>query len=310
MSISADAGLRELTEGLVLLQEDLLTRDPWLPRGADAVREQLGHASEEGALIVISRAVGALGLLRSDYGLLRLLGPVATGEAEWREAGEILISELERSQAVRGERVKAAANAENRRRWQLLESAGFRRYNAELTLSMAREEWSPASGRYTYRGPRGGGERRGRRRGATPTVRPRRSVRIRPYRSGDAGALRTLHPETAYFSADTVVAKSETGEGMTFIAEEELGDRSRPVGYLYQEVEDGSGEICFVNVAESARGEGLGTRLLTTALDHLFYLEGANSVEISVRPDNPAADLYRRLGFSPVVTYYSYERRF
>lgn len=310
MSVLAESNLQSLAAGLARLQGRLLTRDPWLPKGGEAVRQELCRAAEERALIVIATAAGSLGLLRSDHNLLRLLGPVVAGKRGWSEEGEMLLAELEGAPSVRGQIVKAAVNGDDRRRWRLLESMGFRRYNAELTLTLAREEWFSAPGSGAYREAPGGGERRGRRRGATQTLRRRKSVRIRRYRSGDRGALESLHPESAYFSAETVVARSESGEGMTFIAEEEWGERSRPVGYLYQEVQDRSGEICFVNVEESSRGAGLGTRLITTALDHLFFEEGVESVEISVRPENPAADLYRRIGFTPVVTYYSYERHY
>lgn len=311
MNTSAEtAGLRLLVEGLVSLQQKLLTRDPWLPRSGETLRRELREASETGVLTVISDPTGALGLLRSDHELLRLLGPVVVTGPEWKQAAGSLLSRMERSPAVPGRTVKRAVNAEDEERWRVLESRGFRRYNAELTLTIGREEWCPTPESFRYREARSSGAQRGSRRGGSQSVRRRGSVRIRPYRFEDAAALYRLHPESAYFSAETVVARSESGEGMSFVAVEEQGDRSRVLGYLYQETQDGSGEICFVNVEEAARGAGLGTRLITTAVDHLFSQEGVASVDISVRPDNPAADLYRRLGFSPVVNYYSYERRF
>lgn len=311
MSTSAEtAGLKFLTEGLVRLQQKLLTRDPWLPKSGEALREELRRASESGALTVISTASGALGLLRSDHDLLRLLGPLVREGPDWERKARSLLSQLENAPAVRGRMVKTAINADDEPRWRVLESGGFRRYNAELTLTIARGEWSPSPGRSAYRSFPGIPGERGARRGVGHGVRRGGGVRIRPYRSEDADALFRLHPEAAYFSAQTILSRSEAGEGMIFVAAEERGGQSRALGYLYLETGGGSGEICFVNVEEAARGAGLGTRLITTALDYLFSLEGVESVDISVRPDNPAADLYRRIGFSPVVTYYSYERRF
>lgn len=301
----AASQLEFLTEGLVLRQKKLLTRDPWLPRSADAVALQLREALEQGALFLISRDVGVLGLLDSDHQVRRLLGPVISS-GEWRGGAEELLRTLEEQDELSGTLVKAAVNAENQRLWELLERRGFRKYNAEMSLALRREEWVP--GRRAPEAP-GRIAHASRVRGAEAPLRRRTTTRIRPYTPTDAVAIRRLHPETAYFSAETVVARSEGGEGMTFVAEEERGDGQRALGYLYQEIEGRSAEICFVNVEERARGRGVGTRLITAALDVLFFEKGVELVELSVRPENPAADLYRRLGFSAVVTYYSYELR-
>lgn len=298
--------LELLLEGLVGQQRRLLTRDPWLPRSEVAVERQLREADREGVLQTIRREAAVLGLLDSDEGTRRLLGPVVLA-GEWEPMAKALLDTLDEGEQLPGSVVKTATNTDNERRWRLLESRRFRRYNAEMTLTLAREEWVPG------RKPQ---ERFGRITKSPdlhrpePPLRGRKTVRIRPYASRDREALRRLHPDSAYFSADTVIFRSENGGGMTFIAEEERGNRAPQVGYLYQEVEGRCGEICFVNVDESVRGRGIGTRLITTSLDDLFFDKGVELVEISVRPDNPAADLYRRIGFSPVVTYYSYERRF
>ncbi|MFP4426457.1 MAG: GNAT family N-acetyltransferase [Spirochaetaceae bacterium] len=301
----AAPGLDLLTAGLAGRQSKLLTRDPWLPRSPEAVESQLREALEDGVLLLIRRATGVLGLLDSEEQVKRLLGPViSTGE--WHAGAERLLRVMEAREDLSGSLVKTAVNAENRRLWEFLEERGFRRYNAEVTLTLGREEWVPARG-----APEPPGRIASARR-ITDTEAPLRGrtvTRIRPYRVGDREAIRRLHPDSAYFSAESVVARSEAGAGRTLVAVEERGRGRRVLGYLYQEIDGESAEICFVNVEERARGRGIGTGLITAALDLLFFEEGVELVEISVRPENPAADLYRRIGFTPVVTYYSYELR-
>ncbi len=57
-----------------------------------------------------------------------------------------------------------------------------------------------------------------------------------------------------------------------------------------------------VVTAESARGQGVGKELVTTALEHARRL-GAKTVDLTSRPSREAANrLYVRLGFSPRET--------
>ncbi|MFW6338415.1 MAG: GNAT family N-acetyltransferase [Alkalispirochaetaceae bacterium] len=301
----AAPGLDLLTAGLAGRQRKLLTRDPWLPRSPEAVESQLREALEEGVLLLIRRATGVLGLLDSEEQVKRLLGPVISS-GEWHAGAERLFRAMEAREDLSGSLVKAAVNAVNRRLWEFLEERGFRRYNAEMTLTLGREEWVPGR-----RAPEPPGRIAPARRIADTEapLRGRTITRIRPFRGGDGEAIRRLHPDSAYFSAETVVARSEAGTGMTLVAVEERGRGRRVLGYLYQEIDGKNAEICFVNVEERARGRGIGTGLIAAALDLLFFKEEVELVEISVRPENPAADLYRRIGFTPVVTYYSYELR-
>lgn len=279
--------LNRLVAGIRRQQQNLRSRDPWLPRSG--ISEALEEAWNGGSLLLYSSgpAGGVVGVLETDGGVSRLLGPVVEGETPYCEAGRALMEELCRDRGLAGRAVKVAVNSEFTTLWRLLEEFGFRRYNAEMSLTFTRQEWSgPRPGR------KGGGGR----------------VTLEEYESRHWQDLRRLHPPNAYFSADVVAQRTRSGVGRTIVARDE--SRERVIGYIYYEVEAARGEICFVNVSESARGRGVGTRLIEAGLEEMFSFQGTREVEISVRPDNPAADLYRRIGFSPVVTYFSYERRF
>ena len=54
-----------------------------------------------------------------------------------------------------------------------------------------------------------------------------------------------------------------------------------------------------IAVQEGARGQGIGTRLLQSLLARASE-QGAARISLSVNFDNPAANLYRRLGFRDV----------
>lgn len=76
----------------------------------------------------------------------------------------------------------------------------------------------------------------------------------------------------------------------------ELG--GRPVGRLY--VHRGPSDIRVMDIAlvPSARGRGIGTRLLRALIDEA---DGSGrKLSIHVELENPARSLYERLGFAPV----------
>ncbi|MFP4331523.1 MAG: GNAT family N-acetyltransferase [Spirochaetaceae bacterium] len=280
--------LERLIAGIVRQQQQMRTRDPWLPRREEKITDALRKAWESGALVLVSEEAGVVGVLETDRGVHRLLGPVVEQGAALGAQGRRLLALLEADPRLEGSLVKVAVNSEFEELRQLLQAARFRRYNAEMSLTIGREEWRHQPSRGLPRSPR--------------------RVLLRPFRETDSQELSRLHPEQAYYSAEVVARRSLEGAGSTLVAEQEA--RRRLLGYLYYEVEGEGGEICFVNVDENARGEGIGTRLIAEALNHLFADPDLGRVDISVRPDNPAADLYRRIGFAPVATCYSYERRF
>ncbi|WP_299810843.1 GNAT family N-acetyltransferase [uncultured Shewanella sp.] len=53
--------------------------------------------------------------------------------------------------------------------------------------------------------------------------------------------------------------------------------------------------ILSVAVSDTARGKGIGTKLISQLLAVLP--QGVNQVNLTVAPDNPAKDLYSRIGF-------------
>jgi ribosomal-protein-alanine N-acetyltransferase len=91
-----------------------------------------------------------------------------------------------------------------------------------------------------------------------------------------------------------------------------VGDDGRVVGYVVADRVPNHGEaighIKDLAVAEERRSEGIGERLLRSALSTLAG-EGVASVKLEVREDNdPARSLYRGMGFEPhgrVPRYYS-----
>lgn len=70
------------------------------------------------------------------------------------------------------------------------------------------------------------------------------------------------------------------------------------LGYCHASYSGGNGEIDFLYVAPDARGDGLGSTLLESALDWL-RAQGAAFVDLTVVDGNPAADLFARYGFRP-----------
>jgi hypothetical protein len=76
------------------------------------------------------------------------------------------------------------------------------------------------------------------------------------------------------------------------------------LGYLYGEVtpEVHDAFIAFVGTIEEARGRGIGSRLVTTALRWMLSYEGLDEVGLSVDEDNTGARrLYERLGWDLLV---------
>lgn len=104
----------------------------------------------------------------------------------------------------------------------------------------------------------------------------------------------TLFPST-YYSGATILTR--LGPHRQVFAER---DASELCGYAYAEVapEFGGGSLEFVGVAPSARGQGLGAKLVRAALGWTFSF-GVREVTLTVGADDEAARrLYRRAGFT------------
>lgn len=82
--------------------------------------------------------------------------------------------------------------------------------------------------------------------------------------------------------------------GALLVAESE----GEPVGYTLGGASEvkGQGWVLSLAVAETHRGLGIGRALLQRLLAELA-LRGCNDLRLTVHPNNPAAGLYRSLGF-------------
>ncbi len=79
-----------------------------------------------------------------------------------------------------------------------------------------------------------------------------------------------------------------------------VADGGSLLGYLVACPDVNDLLIANIAVHPAARGQGLGTRLLNSALDHARHL-GLTACRLDVRVSNVSAQrLYRRLGFAPV----------
>lgn len=66
-------------------------------------------------------------------------------------------------------------------------------------------------------------------------------------------------------------------------------------------VDSASPELA-IGVTAEQRGRGIGTQLLTALIDET-RARNLPALSLSVEPDNPAANLYRRLGFREIGTF-------
>jgi ribosomal-protein-alanine N-acetyltransferase len=77
------------------------------------------------------------------------------------------------------------------------------------------------------------------------------------------------------------------------------GDGGAPVGFsLFRSVADES-ELLLLAVAPTHRRKGIGRRLLDRFLEQA-QADGAIRIHLEVRDGNPAIEMYRGAGFSPI----------
>jgi [ribosomal protein S18]-alanine N-acetyltransferase len=133
------------------------------------------------------------------------------------------------------------------------------------------------------------------------------AVRLRPLRWWDVETLLPLERELFGATAWTAeafwselaqpsrcyLAAVAPGDG----APDASPDGDRLVGYAGLMVTGSEADVQTVGVAASARGRGVGGRLVTALIEEAVG-RGATGMLLEVRADNPAAiGLYRRLGF-------------
>ena len=119
---------------------------------------------------------------------------------------------------------------------------------------------------------------------------------IRPAQTADYPSFARLFPELLV--GDPVPDAARWRDELlpsSFIAE----DGSGVIGYSYFQMIGGTGYIRHVVVAPSARGRGVGERIMA-ALRQRFRDCGGKTWELNVKPDNHAAiRLYERFGLRP-----------
>ncbi len=128
---------------------------------------------------------------------------------------------------------------------------------------------------------------------------PPTSITMRQVRTTDSDRLRNnCWPNrtflTVYNLITRAVRNAADGRGMGLVV---VGTDDSPLAYGQFTLWPTCAEISDLVVAESLRGQGVGTALIQ-ALVKRARTKGAKAFEIGVALDNPrAAALYRRLGF-------------
>jgi ribosomal protein S18 acetylase RimI-like enzyme len=102
---------------------------------------------------------------------------------------------------------------------------------------------------------------------------------------------------TTYFSGREIIERLGKQNKVFVEADEE-----NVLGYVYANVEPTEGFIHFLAVQQKARGQGIGKRLLTTAVSWLFNNQKAPQIGLVVDDENNARQLYERCGFELLHT--------
>jgi ribosomal protein S18 acetylase RimI-like enzyme len=128
----------------------------------------------------------------------------------------------------------------------------------------------------------------------------------------DLAAIEPLHEAefpSSYFSATQLLARAAAGEQVVLVAED---DRGELAGYVAGQVQpDGEGYIDFVAVAPSARGAGVGRRLVVGVVRQLLPTTTTGRVSLTVQEQRaPARALYSSLGFREDAAFRGYRTGF
>jgi ribosomal-protein-alanine N-acetyltransferase len=137
-----------------------------------------------------------------------------------------------------------------------------------------------------------------------------RTARLRAATAADVAAVAAI--EAAVFSdawTRASFAQLLGNAAVTFLVAERAEQPGVPVGYVVAWFAADEAEIANLAVAETARGTGLGARLLDAALAEAWR-RGVNAVFLEVRESNaPARALYASRGFGAVGRRRNYYRR-
>lgn len=101
---------------------------------------------------------------------------------------------------------------------------------------------------------------------------------------------------TTYYNAKKIISRLDE-QNQLFIIK---NGKTEIKGYVYVEAEPehGQGSIEYVAVSDKFRKQGIGTKLIQAALNHLFSYESIKDVTLSVEKENEKAiHLYEAAGF-------------
>lgn len=105
-----------------------------------------------------------------------------------------------------------------------------------------------------------------------------------------------LHEQTfptTYFSGRQIIERLGKQDKVFTCAQGE-----NILGYVYANVEPSEGFIHFLAVQKENRGQGIGKKLLTTAVSWLFNKHNVPQVSLVVDDENDARHLYQKAGFN------------
>ncbi|MGN7399991.1 GNAT family N-acetyltransferase [Cytobacillus praedii] len=113
--------------------------------------------------------------------------------------------------------------------------------------------------------------------------------------------MKNLHDQSfpnTYYSGQQIINRLNEDRKVFIIVNDGQLD-----GYIYVEAEPAYGEasIEFFAVKESKRGKGIGSKLLTAALNWIFTIESIKSITLCVNSSNQnAINLYKKVGFQQI----------
>jgi ribosomal protein S18 acetylase RimI-like enzyme len=126
-----------------------------------------------------------------------------------------------------------------------------------------------------------------------------KTIQIEKYDTAFEDSFSEIHETafpTTYYNAKKIISRLDERNQLLIIKNGETEIR----GYVYVEAEPeyGQGSIEYVAVSDQFRKQGIGTKLIQAALNHLFSYETIKDVSLSVEKENEKAiHLYEAAGF-------------